>query len=182
MRKNVCIIDHFPNVYPAAGGLPQLCRIDTERNSRIQTEFCPRRPPPIRRKPATNSRNHFSAKISKKILTYVSPCAIIDLALRESLKSAYGALAQLVARYNGIVEARGSTPLCSTIQHQIRTCSRFGFVFACSPHITYTNASDQAAQHDKLHHFLMRTELTSECQQQCLYLRIRSARQHCEPA
>ena len=134
MRKNVCIIDHFPNVYPAAGGLPQLCRIDTERNSRIQTEFCPRRPPPIRRKPATNSRNHFSAKISKKILTYVSPCAIIDLALRESLKSAYGALAQLVARYNGIVEARGSTPLCSTIrckseplllcEERLRVCER----------------------------------------------------------
>ena len=34
--------------------------------------------------------------------------------VEETHTSEYGALAQLVARLNGIQKARGSTPLCST--------------------------------------------------------------------
>ena len=58
----------------------------------------------------------------KKGLTSAMPHAIIY--------KRCGALAQLVARHNGIVEAKGSTPLCS-IRHKIRTfsCKGFGFFY-----------------------------------------------------
>ena len=45
------------------------------------------------------------------LLTEVSARDIISSLLT---KAAYGALAQLVARLNGIQKVRGSTPLCST--------------------------------------------------------------------
>ena len=45
----------------------------------------------------------------KKVLTSAPPCGII--------LPVDGALAQLVARLNGIQKVRGSTPLCSTIKN-----------------------------------------------------------------
>ena len=56
----------------------------------------------------------------KKVLTNAYPCGII--------LPVDGALAQLVARLNGIQKVRGSTPLCSTIKNE--TSDRMSY-FLC---------------------------------------------------
>ena len=71
-------------------------------------------------KAAAVTRGKKRRKSRKKGLTFARRRGIILLV--------DGALAQLVARLNGIQKVRGSTPLCSTRQNKSEP-SRFGFLY-----------------------------------------------------
>ena len=74
--------------------------------------------------PSIRSYTYF---LHKKVLHFLLADDIILLAVKVDgkIKTPYGALAQLVARYIRIVEVSGSNPLCSTIRFRIRTTIRF---------------------------------------------------------
>ena len=67
------------------------------------------------------SPKQFTQKIAKYPFTDGKICGIVC--------PVRGALAQLVARHNGIVEAKGSTPLCST---KVKATIQVAFFVSCS--------------------------------------------------